>query len=308
MLRHVCTLLLLMVMNLLLVSPAQVQTNTAQSCDIHAEYTRFAEPERVTIEGYDGDAMEPFLTRDGAYLLFNNRNDPSVDTNLHWARWINDLTVEYMGEIGSAATASLEGVPTMDTQGTLYFVSTRSYTTTFSTIYSGQFADGAVTDVQLVPGISREEPGMVNFDVEVSADGSHLYFVDARFSGDGQPQTAELVIAERQGDAFARLPDSADLLIHVNSDALEYAAAISTDERELFFTRMNFEATGPAPQLYRAYRESVDEPFGCPEHVTGLGAFVEAATFSPDEQALYYHRLENQWFVIYRVMRSSVGE
>lgn len=36
----------------------------------------FADPERVTIQGYDGDAMEPFLSRDGRFLLFNNRNDP----------------------------------------------------------------------------------------------------------------------------------------------------------------------------------------------------------------------------------------
>ncbi len=300
--------LLLMVMNGLLVSSAQVQVNAAQNCDLHAEYTRFAEPERVTIEGYDDHAMEPFLTRDGAYLMFNNRNDPSVDTNLHWARRIDDLTFEYMGEISGAASADLEGVPTMDTQGTLYFISSRSYSTTFSTIYTGQFAEGAVTDVQLVPGVSRETPGMVNFDVEVSADGTHLYFVDARFTRDGQPQTADFFIAERQGDEFVRLPSSADLLIHINSDALKYAAAVSTDERELFFTRIDSESANvELPQIYRAYRENVDEPFGCPARVNTMGEFVEAATFSSDEQSLYYHRLENQRFVTYRVVRSSVG-
>jgi hypothetical protein len=105
MVRHFHYLLLFAVLNGLLVSSAQVRVNAAQNCDLHADYTRFAAPERVTIEGYDDDAMEPFLTRDGAYLLFNNRNDPSVDTNLHWARRMDDLTFAYMGEISGAAAA-----------------------------------------------------------------------------------------------------------------------------------------------------------------------------------------------------------
>jgi len=35
------------------------------------EYRGFGAPQRVTIRGYDGHAMEPFLTRDGRYLMFN---------------------------------------------------------------------------------------------------------------------------------------------------------------------------------------------------------------------------------------------
>src|ERR671926_14237 len=40
-----------------------------------AQYHGFGTPQRVTIRGYDGEAMEPFITRDGRYLFFNNRND-----------------------------------------------------------------------------------------------------------------------------------------------------------------------------------------------------------------------------------------
>ncbi|MCA9905683.1 MAG: hypothetical protein KC547_17630 [Anaerolineae bacterium] len=309
MLKRWCVLLLFVAMIMLPISGTGIsaaQPETAP-CDLEAEYTDFGNPERVTIQGYDDHAMEPFLTRAGAYLLFNNRNDPSTDTNLHWARRIDDLTFEYLGEIDGVATTDLEGVPTMDSQGTLYFVSTRSYFTTFSTLYTGQFDEGTVTDVRLVPGISLETPGIVNFDVEVSADGTHLYFVDALFDQNGRPLTADLVIAERQADGFVRLPESVDLLANVNSDILEYAAAISNDERELFFTRVDFEAVPlESPKIYRAYRESVDEPFGCPARVTAMDGFVEAATFSPDEQALYYHKLENQRYVIYRVTRAAM--
>lgn len=34
----------------------------------------FGDPKRVEIIGYRGDAMEPFISRDGAYLFFNNLN------------------------------------------------------------------------------------------------------------------------------------------------------------------------------------------------------------------------------------------
>jgi hypothetical protein len=42
-------------------------------------YDAFQTPEDVSIAGYDGEAMEPFLTRDRRYLLFNNRNEPPAN-------------------------------------------------------------------------------------------------------------------------------------------------------------------------------------------------------------------------------------
>ena len=104
-------------------------------------------PERVTILGYDDDAMEPFITRDGRYLLFNNLNEPTVNTDLHYAERVDDVTFRYRGKLDGANTPALEGVATMDRDGVLYFVSTRSYAETFSTIYRGRFANGKVTGV-----------------------------------------------------------------------------------------------------------------------------------------------------------------
>ena len=101
--------------------------------------TAFGNPERVTIRGYSDHAMEPFITRDGRYLFFNNSNDPSVNTNLRCAERIDDLTFEYKGEVAGVNTKALEGVPTMDKNG-FYFVSTRSYKETLSTIYQGRFS------------------------------------------------------------------------------------------------------------------------------------------------------------------------
>ena len=262
----------------------------------------FYDPKRVTVRGYDGDEMESFITRDGRYLLFNNSNDASVNTNLHWAERIDDLTFAYKGEIESVNTSALEGVASMDRRHTLYFVSTRSYEKSLSTIYRGTFSNGHVSNVEIVPGISRMEPGMVNFDAEISADGNTLFFVDGRFAGGAVPETADIVIAEREGNGFRRRADSGQIMHNVNSAVLEYAPCISADGLTLFFTRLR-NGLGASPAIYMAHRSNATEPFGSPLKLVAIEGFVEAPTLSPDEKSLYYHRRESGKFVLYRVTR-----
>ena len=88
---------------------------------------RDAVAQPVTVRGYAGDAMGPHIPRDARYLLFNNLNHPNVDTNLHYAERIDGATFQYRGQIEGANTPALEGTPTTDRQGDIYFVSTRSY-------------------------------------------------------------------------------------------------------------------------------------------------------------------------------------
>src|SRR5687768_496373 len=82
--------------------------------DAPMECSAFARPERAQIQGYLGDVMEPFLTRDGRYLLFNNRNDPATNTELHYARHVDGLTFAYEGQISGVNTPALEGVASVD--------------------------------------------------------------------------------------------------------------------------------------------------------------------------------------------------
>lgn len=268
-----------------------------------AEYRAFGEPQCVTIRGYDDDAMEPFITRDGRYLLFNNSNDPRVDTNLHIAERIDDLTFDYRGEINGVNTSALEGVPSLDRLDNFFYVSTQSYAETFSTIYQGRFADGAVTGVALVAGISRQQRGMVMFDAEISADGNTLFVVDGYFGRGVVPKTADIDIAIRDGRAFRRLPSGHELMRNVNSEELEYAPAISNDLLELFFTRLRWSGLTPRTSILRATRPSVDAPFGVPERLASITGFVEAPTLSSDGRALYYHKRDGRRFVILRVVR-----
>ena len=263
------------------------------------EYKAFSSPERVAIRGYDGDAMEPFVSKDGRYLLFNNRNDPRIDTNLHFARGIDGLTFQYGGELKGANTPALEGVPSLDRAGNLFFVSTRSYKESLSTLYQGRFQDGTVSELRLVGGVSRRQPGIVMFDAEIAADGNTLLVVDGEFTGGAQPKSADIAIAVRDGAGFRRLPASAQLLKNVNTGALEYAPAVSADLLELFFTR-----AGPGPPaIWRSVRRSLDAPFEAPQRVAAAAGFVEAPALSGDARSLYFHKLESGRFAIYRVSR-----
>jgi hypothetical protein len=110
------------------------------------------------------------------------------------------------------------------------------------------------------------------------------------------------VVAHRNGSVFERSKGSGSIFKNVNTSALEYAAAISADDLELFFTRFETTKLHP-PAIFRAVRKTKDEPFGMPEWVAAAEGFVEGPTLSPDEQSLYYHKRETAGFAIYRVTR-----
>lgn len=257
-------------------------------------------PQRVTIRGYFTDAMEPFITRDGRYLLFNNSNDPRIDTNLQFAVRIDDLTFEYGGAIRDANSTLLDAVPSVDSAGNLYFVSTRDYAQTLATIFRGRFDQGALTNLDAVKGLSLQKPGMLNFDAEISADGQTMYAVDGKFSGKPTPDSADIFIAVRDAAGFRRMPESATLLRNVNTPALEYAPAISADQLDLYFTRAARRGRKP-PVILHASRTRVDEPFGVPLPVASISGFVEAPALSADGCSLYFHKRDGDRYRIFRV-------
>jgi len=257
----------------------------------------FGNPQRVTIAGYDSDAMEPFLSRDGSLLFFNGLNTtPEVD--LFWATRLDDLTFQFNGQIAGVNGTYLSAVASMDRNRRFYFVSNRSYAQTASTLYSANFSNGALSSVALVPGVSVVTPGIVNFDAEISADGNTLYFVESNFGSAG-PQTARILIARMGGSAFVRATDSATIMQNINTNALNYAPSTTSSELELFFTRL--DSGGPA--IYTATRGDTSSFFGQPQRISAITGFAEAPTVSPDARSLYYHYKDGNRFVIYRVTR-----
>jgi hypothetical protein len=267
----------------------------------------YGDPQPVIILGYTGDAMEPFISRDGAYLFFNNSNDPSVDTDLFWARRIDDLTFAYLGEIAGVNLPALDAVASMDEDGVFYFVSTRDYTRTFSVLFRGLFWEGEVAAVEPVEGIARGKPPYVNFDAEIDAAGTTLYYVDGRLNpAGGMPKAADILMARRGGAGFTPDPDAEKIMEQVNTNSLEYAPAITADGLILFFTRLR-PLAGLVPihvGIYVTARKSIGEPFGAPALIEAADGFVEAPTVAPDG-SLYYHKKDSGRFIIYRLARKA---
>jgi len=268
------------------------------------DYSALGNPELVTIIGYNGDAMEPFVSRDGIYLFFNNNG---ANKDIFYGAFVNATTIQFQGPITNINTAAVEGTPTTDVASRFFYVTTANYNppTTYDTLYSGTWNGSSVTGAAAVSGLAMTTPGLVNFDIEVSADGATLYFADGDFSGGNAfPDAADIAMAISSGGNFIRDPTSGVILANVNTTAgLEYAPAISADGRELFFTRLNLSAM--QARIYRSTRTSSTATFATPQLVSAISGFVEGPALSPDEKSLYYHResAANGRFEIYRVTR-----
>lgn len=280
----------------------------------------FWNPRRVEIVGYDGDAMEPFISRDGRYLFFNNLNDPRVDTNLHYAERIDAEGTgavgtdggrfRYAGEVRGVNSRRLDAVPSMDANNRFYFTTPRKVGVGNSTIFAGDFEGGEVKGADLVPGeMSKRTQGWYVLGGEISPDGGTLYYVQAqRGKSPGPPQSMNLKVAHLRDGRFEVDPGSDEIFKNVNSDALDYAPAISSDGLELFFTRAEALIVGKRPvgrtlRIYMATRTRAGEPFGMPRLITAIEGFIEGPTISGDGMTLYYHKKDGARFTIYKVER-----
>jgi hypothetical protein len=99
-------------------------------------------------------------------------------------------------------------------------------------------------------------------------------------------------------------------MMHINTPDLDYAASISADGLELFFTRFSladFKARRIRSKIMRATRKNVLDAFGKPEVIESIGQsdFVEGPAISSDGKALYYHKHSGKKFRIYKVTRSN---
>ena len=281
---------------------AAVTVRAADAPDV--TFGVFTNPERVTINNYNQDAMEPFISLDGNYLFFNNSNNPppGTSTKLYYATRVDDLTFDFAGEIAGVNATGLNAVASMDSNNKFYFISTRSYMQTFSTIYWADFLAGTVSNVELVPGVSKHKPGWVNFDAGISPDGNTLYFVDGFFGTANFPQKASLTIARRKGNHFVRLANSRAIMRKINTGGLNYAPCPTASGLEFFWTRVD-PANVSGIGIYTATRASTSKPYGTPVKIDAATGFVEAPTISADGKSLYYHKNENGTFVIYRLTR-----
>jgi hypothetical protein len=273
----------------------------AQDSPRHLRSDLYVDPQPITIAGYSGSAMEPFISPDGRYLFFNNSNDPGVNTNLQFAERTGRLTFRYLGELPGVNSDVLDAVPSLDTAGHFYFTTVRDYGRTLNSLYTGEFNGKGVANVRPVPGnISPNIPGSINMDAGISPDGQTLYISRAVIVPSAPaPTKSELLLARLKGGIFSIDPDSARILKNINTGDLQYAPAISADGLELYFTR-----AGPTSvNILVATRTSVNEPFGEPLALRQLMGFVEAPSISLDRKEMFFHKKVGDTFMIYRAER-----
>ena len=259
-----------------------------------------AAPELVRIEGYAGEAMEPFLSRDGKFLFFNTRNDPGANTDIHFAE-VQDGAFVYRGVLNGTMSYDLDAVPTMAADGRFCFVSPREYRRTRVSVLCGAFDGKRVNRVTPQSALATAELGRLIFDVELSADGATMIFAEGTFSGGEAPDESDLYLATLTPHGFQRAAESATVLANVNTSSLEYAPALSDDGLQLYFTRLTGFWPFRKTKILHATRTSLDEPFGKPVEVITDG-FVEAPSVGADG-ALYFHKNVDGRYQIWRQAR-----
>jgi len=287
----------------------------------------FTDPRQVTILGYNGNAMEPYISRDGSVLFFNNLNQPKLpdgrvnDTNIYYAKRIDALTFRFAGPVIGACTDSLantnelEAVPSMDKYHVFYFINTINYLNQNSpdylrSIFQADFADGILTQKHSLPNLKCGRPtnqkprlGELNFGAEIHCDGKILYFVQGIFSNHPFPDKADIGIAIKDSAGnFIVKENCAKELSAINTDALEYGPSVSTDLKELYFTRLQGTDFG----IYVATRNSVSSPWNKGVRITSIkGNTTEAPCISYDGKWLYYHQKIDTTFHIFVVQRKE---
>lgn len=251
----------------------------------------FVRNTEVRILGYDGDAMEAFISRDGRYMFFNSGHGAARDKDIYYAERIDDYTFQYKGEVKNVNTKAVDGVPTMDKDGNFYYVSTHAYgPRNLVTVYGGKFEDGAVKNIRPAPELSLGEPGWLNMDIEISADGRTLYSTQTWF-GDGAPPTKSYFFyAEKAGDRFIPRDDSPRIFKQINKDEVVYGATISNDELEILYTRLVRKGGAIKVESLRAARPDKNSPFGQPKVIKTITGFSEAPALTDDGRLIYYHK------------------
>ncbi|MGE0045027.1 MAG: hypothetical protein AB7J28_13635 [Hyphomonadaceae bacterium] len=261
-----------------------------------------ARAQRVAIDNYHGDVISPFLARDGRTLLYNNRPDGSASSDLLYAVRVTAHSFRFVGPVLGANSPERDATASMDRAGRFYFVSERAYERTLNTLYTAPFAGGTIGELRAVTGLETREGNRIIADAEISGDGRSIYFSDAlRFGGDFVWE-ADLHVARRYGvGVFARDNRSRAIFARINTPDLEYAPALSVDEREIYFTRRS-RMPFSAPIIMRAARGDPRIAFGAPADLR-LDGWVESPSVAADG-SVYFSRREDGEYRLWRLPRN----
>lgn len=293
--------------------------STSGGCFSHfGNNTEWSAPVEVTINGYSQNAMEPKPSFDQVVLFWNDKPATDNQMNIHYAIKDGSGVYQYKGTLTGTVDASfLDGVPSVDLNGQFYFVSTRSYSTDFHTIFGGlaQVIAGPALQINSVAAadavVSAGVNGTLDMDADVTWDGLQMVVSRATFSGHPYPETSRLKYFDVSSRLLSARSDTDTVFQNVNfSDCRTYAGSISRDKLEIFFTVLPGGGSASADdfRIAVAKRTSVSEAFSNPQLIQGLsGQFTEgpSPTYDDLSKTLFFHRWDGSAgkFKIYKVSR-----
>lgn len=276
-------------------------------------YPLFGPEKKVNINGLTFDAMEPFISRDGQTLFFNSLNSGG-NTNLYYATRVNDTLFNYIGLVNGCYDPTpnhLDGVASLDSSNTFYWVSLRNYPIQIENLHKGVYSSGNVSSIKRVYGdFNIATPGWLIMDAAISDQGNLLYYCNAYFNSCafGMPCKARLGVAQQVNDTtFNKLNLTDTVFSNVNdTNYIVYAPQVTEDGLELYFTRILKSTVNS--EICVSVRNSTTTKFSLPVVIhSNLGFVPEAASPSVDKQKLYYHQKEaSGLFRIYLRYRSSL--
>ncbi len=264
-------------------------------------YPTFGSEINVTINGLTFDAMEPFISPDGNYLFFNNKND-GVNTKLFYATKINDSTFTFVGElIGTNQTTQphLDAVADMDSSGNFYWTSTRNYPNELDNLFYGTFNSGVVSNTGRLQGdFNLNTPSWLIMDHGISIDGQFLYYNNAKFDSTNclGPCETTIGIAQKINSTTFNILDNSDTILQNINDPnyIYYAPCISSNNLELYYTRY-LKGTITENTIFEicvAVRNTATSKFSIPRVLLSesISNLVEAPTLTTDMKIIYYHK------------------
>ena len=181
--------------------------------------------------------------------------------------------------------------------------------------------DGNLNSIEELEGIPKRKIMFFkqkicgNMGVEVSTDGSYLFFSRATwdlngFKIGGIAESDIFFLKKQNGRYVYNETEALNIMKNINTSDLEYAASISADGLEIFFTRLKLEELikgNIRSMIMHSTRNDVYEPFGIPEIIEAIGSsdFVEGPAISADDKVLYYHKREGVKNHLYEVSRQD---
>jgi hypothetical protein len=286
--------------------------------------SQFENPQAIDIHGLPPGASgskisteEPFVSRDGRFLFFNTGKHEN-NKDLHFAKWMRTQWA-YCGQIGSHVNNAkdVQGNPTMDSGYNFFYIDSGTETMVRMARFSPD--TGELTSIREFMGVPKRKVRLIaqkvsgNMGVEVSADGSVVYFSRATWDLNGLALggvlESDILFTTKRGGTYVYDDlEVKHIMRHINTSDLEYAASISSDGLELFFTRLalaDLTSGSIRSTIMRSTRASLSEAFSKPVQIEAIGSsdFVEGPTISSNDKDLYYHKREGNKFRLYKVTR-----